>query len=154
MTYSRVIPRDLFNEANLLKCLGRLWICLDSRRDLPCQLGAIKTDYDPGDHTGEAFHIVMNEGDGSLSVANLPFHIRGDLFTLSRPLNSRDPWPLYCESPNGETCLEVFDSDGNLSAEFLKFACSHEWERTGYGNVTCLEYRCPHCGETQERDYS
>lgn len=26
MTYRRVIPRDLFNEADLLKCLGRLYI--------------------------------------------------------------------------------------------------------------------------------
>ena len=25
MTYARVCPRDLFNEASLLKCLGHLW---------------------------------------------------------------------------------------------------------------------------------
>ncbi len=32
MTYKRVIPRDLFNEANLLKCYGALWIALDNAR--------------------------------------------------------------------------------------------------------------------------
>ena len=26
MTYRRVIPRDLFNEGNLLKCLGKLYV--------------------------------------------------------------------------------------------------------------------------------
>lgn len=26
MTYLRVIPRDLFNEAKLLKCLGKLYL--------------------------------------------------------------------------------------------------------------------------------
>lgn len=120
MTYHRVIPRDLFNEANLLKCMGRLWILLDQRRDLPCQLGAEKNETDPGDHTGESFDIQQNE-DGALCVVNLPFRIRGNRFTLSRPLNSREPWPLYCESLCGEVCLSVFDDQGNLSSEFLEF---------------------------------
>lgn len=30
--YIRVVPRDLFNEGDLLKCYGRLWILLDERR--------------------------------------------------------------------------------------------------------------------------
>jgi hypothetical protein len=29
MGYTRVIPRDLFNEANLLKCIGGLYIALE-----------------------------------------------------------------------------------------------------------------------------
>lgn len=32
MSYFRVIPRDLFNEASLLKCYGRLAILLDDMR--------------------------------------------------------------------------------------------------------------------------
>jgi hypothetical protein len=154
MTYKRVIPRDLFNEANLLKCLGRLWICLGQRRDLPCSLGEIENGCDPGDHTGEAFQIHMNDKDGSLSVLNLPFRIRGERFTLSRPLNSRDPWPLYCEDNEGEVCLPVFDDQGNLSQEFIEFACAHNWHWTGAGSPDCLEYRCASCGAIEERDRS
>lgn len=120
MTYIRVIPRDLFNEANLLKCLGRLWLCLDQRRDLAARLGAIE-DPTGTEHTGEAFEIRQSPEDGSIYVQNLPFRIRGEIFTLSRPLNSRDAWPLYCESLCGEVCLAVFDDAGNLSAEFLEF---------------------------------
>jgi hypothetical protein len=32
VSYFRVIPRDLFNEASLLKCYGRLAILLDDMR--------------------------------------------------------------------------------------------------------------------------
>ena len=39
MTYTRVIPRDLFNEGDLLKCYGRLWILLDETRGHVAQLG-------------------------------------------------------------------------------------------------------------------
>ena len=31
MSYARVIPRDLFNEANLLKCLGKVALILMDR---------------------------------------------------------------------------------------------------------------------------
>jgi hypothetical protein len=120
MTYHRVIPRDLFNEASLLKCLGRLWILLDQRRDLSARLGAIE---DPAgtEHTGEAFAIDQSPEDGSIYVRNLPFRVRGEIFSLSRPLNSREPWPLYCESLCGEVCMEVFTDGGDLSPEFLEF---------------------------------
>ncbi len=120
MTYRRVIPRDLFNEANLLKCLGRLWLCLDQVRDHSATLGT-HNGYDPGDHDGEPFAIVQNEDDGSISVANFPFTVRGTRFFLSRPLNSREPWPLWCGDESGEICLEVFNGAGDLSAEFLEF---------------------------------
>lgn len=33
MTYQREIPRDLFNEANLLKCLGQISLIAHDRPD-------------------------------------------------------------------------------------------------------------------------
>ena len=43
--YNRVIPRDLFNEANLLKCMGQLYLCLE----------AANLKYVYLEHDGDAF---------------------------------------------------------------------------------------------------
>lgn len=110
MTYTRVIPRDLFNEANLLKCLGRLWIVLE-RTSLPAYL--------EGPKPGEPFRIEQDESDGSIFAANVRLRVRGMVWPLSRPINSREPWPLYGETLDGET-VEVFTDEGELSPEFLE----------------------------------
>lgn len=111
MSYLRVIPRDLFNEADLLKCCGRLWICLDNLGDANAVLGD-----DDGEHDGSPFDIQQDEGSGALTVANLRFLIHGRPWRLTRPLNSREPWPLYAE--RDEDCVSVFTGEGELSPEF------------------------------------
>ena len=116
MSYRRVIPRDLFNEANLLKCYGALWIALDKLRDHKAAFG----DGTPeGDYDGAPFRVEMDEGTGAIHVASADFQIAGERYILSRPLNSRDPWPLYCGSTDDDECA-VFNDDGTLSAEFLE----------------------------------
>lgn len=111
MTYIRVLPRDLFNEANLLKCLGALWICLDGYGT------AARFDVEDA----PVFDIQQDEGDGSISVANLPFSVGGRRCHLSRPLNSRHPWPLYLSMPDNPDfeVIAVFDDDGGLSDAML-----------------------------------
>lgn len=111
--YTRVIPRDLFNEANLLKCYGKLWIALESRR-----YDATLSDDDLPRET--PFHIVQSQDDGSLTIDNLAFKIKGELYRLWRPSNSRDPWPLYFSSMDDEICERVFSDDGSLSPEFKR----------------------------------
>lgn len=115
MTYTRVIPRDLFNEADLLKCYGRLWILLDETRGHSARLGDAESE-----HSGAPFEIRQDEADGSISVANVPFTIRGERWRLSRPLNCRSPWPLWCSSPDEETCERVFTEEGRFSPEFVQ----------------------------------
>lgn len=112
MSYVRVIPRDLFNEGNLLKCLGRLWCLLDESRGHNARL--IES------HAGDPFRIEQSDADGSISVANLHFHIAGKKWHLSRPLNSREAWPLYCESADNEIQEPVFDDGGWFTAEFKR----------------------------------
>ena len=112
MTYTRVIPRDLFNDANLLKCYGRLWICLENR------FGPfVRMD----DLAGFGrFEIVQRPEDGWTYLDNLPITIRGEAYRLVRPLNSREPWPLWAErigDPDFEA-VAVFDDAGNLSEDF------------------------------------
>lgn len=108
MSYMRVIPRDLFNEASLLKCYGKLYL---------------ETEGNPnatfGDVDFESFDIEQNI-DGDLFIDNLPFRIQGKHYRLKRPLNSRQPWPLYAEDiddPDFES-VAVFNVDGTLSVEF------------------------------------
>lgn len=40
---------------------------------------------------------------------------RGGAWRLSRPLNCRNPWPLWCSSPDEETCERVFTEEGQFS---------------------------------------
>lgn len=112
--YRRVLPRDLFNEASLLKCFGRLWIALDDHRGHAARI--VEEDV-------SAFDIVQNEDSGGLTIRNLTFTVRGTLYALERPLNSRQPWPLYVSCPDDPDFEEiaVFDDGGGLSAEMRGF---------------------------------
>lgn len=110
MPYNRVVPRDLFNEASLLKCYGRLCILLDN---LP--RSSHRARLSEGD--GSEFEVCQDDGDGSLTVSNLPFTIARRPFRLCRPLNSRRPWPLYVIDGDGEE-TEVFTDEGELTADF------------------------------------
>lgn len=114
MSYIRVIPRDLFNEANLLKCLGALYIALETAGDHAAGFGV---------EAVERFDIVQNPNDGSIYVENLPFSIGGRFCHLSRPLNSRSPFPLYAtlswpRPGEDDLLVSVFDEDGKLSGAF------------------------------------
>lgn len=114
MSYSRVIPRDLFNEANLLKCYGQLALVLDSH---PGHDATLVDDFiDAG------FEVEQSESDGSIRLANLALHVGGREVRLYRPLNSREPWPLWVEASEIDPSLEdfeVFDADGQPSRAFL-----------------------------------
>ncbi len=112
MSYTREIPRDLFNEASLLKCFGRLYICLESRLGRNITLK----------HGGEAFDVRQDKSDGSIYLANVTLHIGGQKCELRRPLNSREPWPLWVETIGGDydfDAIKVFTECGELSPEFL-----------------------------------
>lgn len=110
MTYARVVPRDLFNEGDLLKCYGRLWICLD-------ELHAHYAELSEG--SGAPFDIRQDEGSGALTVANLRFTIGGSPYRLTRPLNTRQPWSLYATDEDDEETA-VFTAEGDLSPDFLR----------------------------------
>lgn len=113
MSYERVLPRDLFNEADLLKCLGRLWMLLDETRDHLAEIEQERV---------AAFEIDQDPSDGSIHVANLTFRIDGRIHQLRRPVNSRQKWPLWVETREGDPDFEavrVFDDEGNLSEEMV-----------------------------------
>jgi|WetSurMetagenome_2_1015567.scaffolds.fasta_scaffold420015_2 hypothetical protein len=118
MSYRRVVPRDLFNESKLLKCLGQLSVNI-----LDGKLLAYGTE-DQLEDEDEGFKIDNNE-DGDISCSN--YHVftklgkkdRTELYLRSR-LNSRLNYPLICETIHNEI-IEVFDDKGKFSVEFIKY---------------------------------
>lgn len=113
MSYSRVIPRDLFNEADLLKCYAKLALILMETDGHRASLGE--------SHDGEPFKISQDPSDDSLVVDNISLLIAGYHASLARPLNSREPWSLMllagADSPDQEE-MRIFDKHGDLSPEF------------------------------------
>ncbi len=108
--YMRVIPRDLFNEAKLLKCIGLLCLKIHDRQT-PVQMGIIET--------GKAFSIGLNE-EGSLTITNLDILIKGQKFIFKTTYNSKSNFPLFVETYD---CAEytVFNEVGEFDQEFIDF---------------------------------
>lgn len=110
MSHTLVIPRDLFNEANLLKCYGRIYLNLETADQPDVEL----------EHDGEAFDVQEDFGSGGLFLANVKLKVRGSTCHLFRPLNSREDWPLYFLDDIEEE-IAVFAKDGSFSSEMLNF---------------------------------
>src|SRR5687767_11367563 len=107
--YYRVIPRDLFNEAKLLKCMGKLVLCIEDRMIEGLVVA----------HCGDAFEVVQNQADGSISLENIQVYIKGKnghSLELSTPLNSKEAWPM--QATIGDNCIDVFTEQGELTQEF------------------------------------
>ena len=86
--YNRVLPRDLFNESKLLKCMGKLVIHLENEFRLV-----------PSDDYYPSFDIKMNEDNNTLHLVGIRFIIGYGSFELNSsdfftPYNSKDQWPL------------------------------------------------------------
>jgi hypothetical protein len=107
MTYIRVLPRDLFNEAKLLKCMGKLTLLIHDGK-----LPKLNVEFDD-----QPFDIVQNPADGSISVNNITVTIKNlNGMDLHTPLNSKANWPLYAII--GDKVYSVFTEEGELDEEF------------------------------------
>ena len=110
--YSRVIPRDLFNEAKLLKCMGQLCLKIHD--------GELH-EYEPQVlHDGDPFKIELLD-DGSLYILNIRinfFHSISAFFKTTQ--NSKLPYPFFLID---EEYVEyrVFNDDGSFHEDFLLF---------------------------------
>lgn len=109
-TYLRVVPRDFFNEAKLLKCLGRLeLLILDNEK--PARDFKLTSEFD-----NEAFNIVQDPNSGSISVSNYHVFVNGEELFLSTPLNSKANYPLIGIYKGEE--YYIFDEQGNFMPNF------------------------------------
>jgi len=112
-TYQRVIPRDLFNEAKLLKCIGQVVLKIHDRQT-PIRMGVIET--------GERFKIELLD-EGYLFISNLDITILGEKYLFKTTYNSKSNYPLFVEiqEDNGPVDIQVFDENGNFDEEFINY---------------------------------
>jgi hypothetical protein len=114
MSYTRVIPRDLFNESKLLKCLGQLSLLIHDgkTRGVPLSI-----EHDDSDCPG--FDIQQDGDRATLFVSNVAVRIDGVApLNLGLPINARDRYPLELYTAK-EAVIDVFNSDGSLSVDFI-----------------------------------
>jgi hypothetical protein len=120
------MPRDLFNEAKLLKCLGRLTLLIHDGLAGPLRVRHRAPS--------RGFKIARYDGDGGLYVVNLAFYAkrgprRREPVHVKSVLNSRAAYPLVFSSRSvrrgdpwdGAAEADVFTDAGGLSAEFAAF---------------------------------
>lgn len=115
MTYRRVIPRDLFNEADLLKMLGKFWLRTEGYDTVSMALT---------DDGAQGFLIDQDPADGSIFPLNIRLTIKNKPHYLYRPLNTREPWSLWITDGGGELDEKVFDlemgdTEGNDLSEAI-----------------------------------
>lgn len=111
MTYIRVIPRDLFNESKLLKCLGRLVIEAERHPHISVELIEGRER--------QGFDIRQSEADGSLWARNIHVTVGGRHIIVQTNYNSKREWPLYATPADSPDVVEVFDDAGKLTDEFV-----------------------------------
>jgi hypothetical protein len=120
MSYTRVIPRDLFNESALLKCLGKLALF-----ELDNVVEGLKVVYEPhGDGSGgivEGF-LIKQHYDGDLYCDNVTIiNNSGVSSWVFRSYNSREPWSCTV-CPFDDDPFEAIDEDGNPTQELIAWA--------------------------------
>ena len=118
MSYYRVIPRDLFNEAKLLKCHGMLSLAiLDHKQFMNQYVDLNHEDEESG------FNIHLCESTGNLFIGNITaMKIKtGERIDLHHKINSKVINSLYFESEDYETEGYVFDDDGEFTSDFLEY---------------------------------
>lgn len=108
MSYIRIIPRDFFNEAKFLKCLGQFELCVLERR---CNGLEIDTSFD-----GAGFVIVQNESDASLLCLNYKVYVNREELELYLPYNSKESYPLMGRYKGVD--YYIFDSNGKFMPNF------------------------------------
>jgi hypothetical protein len=116
MSYRHVIPRDLFNEAKLLKCLGQLALLAMEDPVVSRRLTV--------EHVGDiqGFNVELDNLENALYVSNLVVRIRGRAVRFQSPYNSRAAYPLEIVHKSGN--VDVFDGNGRPTPEFLDLLVS------------------------------
>lgn len=98
----RVLPRDAFNEAKLLKCIGKITLLIED---------GLLTDW-LYHYDGDAFDIIQDSSDGSISVGNISFWYKKQSVTLKTGLNAKQNWPLLMSLNDND--YYIFQEDGDL----------------------------------------
>lgn len=115
MTYRRVMPRDLFNEAKLLKCLGQLSLLIEDDKCLKWALRLVHTT-----DRMRRFDIEQRGSDGGHFCTNVRLWCSGLQINVYTAMNSKSSYPLlFDKGRDGEG--KVFNDNGTLTTEFTEY---------------------------------
>ncbi len=106
MAYRRVIPRDLFNEGKLLKCLGQLALIVHEGQGVRWPLRLVH------ECPEEGFRIEQDPDDGSLYCDNLSLYLGEGEILLSSAYSSKRTYQLLF------VYGWVLTDEGELTEEF------------------------------------
>lgn len=109
--YQRVIPRDLFNESKLLKCIGQVSLLIHDGID---KAGNRTPEGLTINQEGDAFSIALHD-DGYLILLNVSIEYLEESLTLGTIYNSKEPYPLY----DIVTGTQVLTDSGTWHQDFL-----------------------------------
>lgn len=122
MSYRREIPRDAFNEAKLLKCIGRLSLMvLDHNLYLDREVAQVEDELKDRDH---GFMVRLDEDNLMLYSDNYYITVNGTEIAVFSNYNSKDNYPLNFYDEEEEEYHRVFKEDGSLSHEFATYLAS------------------------------
>ncbi len=107
MSYRRVIPRDLFNEAKLLKCVGQLSLLIHGGLADPLVV----------DYGGGPFEVVQDSSNGGLFLSNVKFRVGVVSVPVQTTLNSLQAYPLVFTALDGREHMALTDA-GGMTPEF------------------------------------
>lgn len=111
MSYQRVLPRDAFNEANLLKCIGQI-----SLLELDHMAPGFETELKETFKDDNSFYIRQDQNDGSIYCANFKIKYKGKQLPHYIPLNCKRKYPMQVWYEGDQQWL--FNEDGTLSKKF------------------------------------
>lgn len=103
----RIIPRDLFNEGNLLYCWARLSLWVLDFND-----PRVVVEYDPY----RQFEVDQNPHTGEIFMVNMYLIIDGGEYEFARALNDKVRHNFYLITDDEE--IAVFNEDYTITAEF------------------------------------
>lgn len=122
MQYTRVAPRDLFNESKLLKCLGQLALIIhdgfDNQKNRAPQ-NLYFTQTEPGE-----FRIEQDRDGGLYVASGLAFFATDTPLQLCSIYNSKDNYPLLFLDARENVEYPVFTETGALTEEFINYVLS------------------------------
>lgn len=107
LNHIRVIPRDFFNEAKLLKCLGHLELLILEKKI------QLRSEFD-----GKNFNIEQSFGDGSLRCSNYRVFFKDEEIYLYTQYNSKENFPLILVYRMED--YYVFDENGKFMPGFIR----------------------------------
>lgn len=108
--YQRVIPRDLFNEAKLLKSLGQLCLMIhDGKAPDGLEFLNFHSDINP----------IVQTNCGYLIHSHIQFMYKGQTLIFGSLTNSKNNYTLFLLTDDEE--IPVFNSDATFNFSFISY---------------------------------